>query len=194
MRAPGHQIGVVRRARLRPGGVDFRDRAAQHDARVEADRTRPERRNARRVDLERTGRRDFAKPTYRETQPFIAAARGGPRIADARRPDHSEKRIVCFTTGANGRPLLRSSLIALNRPGDHRSAIRAIANLRSGGVVPLEWRVACGRYIGPRWHDIIGRSCPVAAAGHLRAQGGGSAESRLSSERTFRFCVIDRCG
>jgi putative SOS response-associated peptidase YedK len=36
----------------------------------------------------------------------------------------------------------------------------------------------------------------VAAAGrcHLRAQGGSSAESPLSSKRTFRFCGISRFG
>ena len=34
---PSHQIGIVRRAGLRRGGVGFRDRAAQHDARVDVD-------------------------------------------------------------------------------------------------------------------------------------------------------------
>lgn len=40
------------------------------------------------------------------------------------------------------------------------------------------------------------RAGVVAAAGrcHLRAQGGSSAESRLSSKRTFRFCDISRFG
>src|ERR1700730_10037877 len=36
-RTPSHQIRVVRRARLRRGGVGFRDRTAQRDARVEVD-------------------------------------------------------------------------------------------------------------------------------------------------------------
>jgi hypothetical protein len=36
-RTPSHQIGVVRWAGLRRGGVGFRDRAAQYDARVEVD-------------------------------------------------------------------------------------------------------------------------------------------------------------
>src|SRR6185312_8716650 len=64
--------------------------------------------------------------------------------------------------------------------------------LQRGGALRVEGSLAAA--ISDRWHDVVGRTCPVAAAGHLRAQGGGSAESRLSSERTFRFCVIDRCG